>query len=598
MPVPILTPPQVAPAPATSRLSSLYSKYVKTAPHVVDPYSYTNFVRDVKKKSIKSLNMSIDETTANVVCKNGQVHNILLPRYSDVLSMLIENDVNVTISKDVPSIVKPESNDILTYVTRVIEILPNIIFILYVAYIARENFSGLFKHGKMKDSTYEMELRPNVTFEDVAGISSAKTDLLEVVDFLQNGDKYALLGAKVPTGILLSGRPGVGKTLLARAVAGQAVVPFISCSASEFMESFVGVGASRLRDLFHNARKNAPSILFIDEIDTIGKKRDGNGHGGHDEREQTLNQLLTLMDGFVQNEGVIVIAATNRPDMLDDALLRPGRFDRHIRIEMPDLNARVSILQVHTIHKPIDDDVNLKSLARITSGFSGADLANLCNEAAIYAARMNATSISKEHFDLAFDKITIGEAKPSTLLSIAKKRIISYHESGHALLGILLSEYDNVRKVSIVPRGNAGGVTYFEPMDDDIESGLVTRNYLENKIMVALAGRVAEEIVFGNNHITTGAAGDFVEVQSLARNMITKYGFSSKIGAANWDHVGDSAEVIINEEVTSMINRLYANTKFILEKNVVTLHKLALILLEKETLNKEELLDIVECTIL
>jgi cell division protease FtsH len=388
---------------------------------------------------------------------------------------------------------------------------------------------GPMDFGKSKSKFQEVP-ETGVTFVDVAGVEGAKLELQEVVDFLKNPDKYTQLGAKIPKGCLLVGPPGTGKTLLAKAVAGEAGVPFFSCAASEFVELFVGVGASRVRDLFEKAKSKAPCIVFIDEIDAVGRQRGSGMGGGNDEREQTINQLLTEMDGFEGNTGVIVLAATNRPDVLDSALLRPGRFDRQVTVDRPDVAGRVRILKVHSRGKTISADVDFEKVARRTPGFTGADLANLMNEAAIIAARRELTEISKEEIADALERIVAGAAKEGAVMSEKKKRLVAYHEAGHAIVGALMPEYDPVAKISIVPRGAAGGLTFFAPSEERLESGLYSRSYLENQMAVAMGGRVAELTIFGPEKVTTGASNDIMQATDLARKMVTEWGMSDQLG--------------------------------------------------------------------
>lgn len=429
------------------------------------------------------------------------------------------------------------------------------------------------------------EENTGVTFGDIAGAENAKHDLMEIVDFLKAPERYAKVGAKIPRGVLLVGPPGTGKTLLARAVAGEAGVPFFPCSGSEFIEMFVGVGASRVRQLFQKAMEKAPSIIFIDEIDAIGKQRGTNMMGGgNDERDQTINQLLTAMDGFKGNTGVIVIAATNRPDILDDALLRPGRFDRRVSVDLPDLTGRLGILGIHTRGKPLASDVDIQGIGRVTVGFSGADLESLCNEAAIYAARGHRDVITADDFDKALEKLTMGEERRTLLVTEEKKKLIAYHEAGHALLGLAFQDkgFDKVRKISIVPRGGAGGATYFEPDENHVDLSLVTREYLEQQIMVTLGGRIAEEIVFGEEKTTTGASGDFQMVHELAYSMITEYGFSDLGPVYLGDADGLSQD--ISQEVLGLVNEMYMRAYAIVELNRTLLDDIANTLLIKETL--------------
>ncbi|MGI6298613.1 MAG: ATP-dependent zinc metalloprotease FtsH [Saccharofermentanales bacterium] len=437
-----------------------------------------------------------------------------------------------------------------------------------------------------------------VTFADVAGADEEKEELREVVDFLQNPKKYSELGAKIPRGILLVGSPGTGKTLLAKAVAGESGVPFFSISGSDFVEMFVGVGASRVRDLFDNAKKNAPCIIFIDEIDAVGRHRGAGMGGGHDEREQTLNQLLVEMDGFGPNEGVIIMAATNRPDILDPALLRPGRFDRRVVVMRPDIKGREEILKVHARNKPIDESVDLREIAKITPGFTGADLANLLNEAALLAARRNAKSIIYEDISEAVFKVMIGPEKKSRIISDKERRLTAYHEAGHAIVLRTLSETDKVERVSIIPAGGAGGYTAHKPHEDQYYA---TTSKLFNDICVSLGGRAAEEMIFGE--ISTGASSDLQSANSIARDMITKYGMSERLGnmvfggsdevflGKDYGHVQNYSEKlasIIDEEIKRIIDEAYAEVKRVLGERLKTLGRLAAALLEKEKVEGPE----------
>ncbi len=437
-----------------------------------------------------------------------------------------------------------------------------------------------------------------VTFDDVAGADEEKDELQEVVEFLKNPKKYVDLGAKIPKGILLVGPPGTGKTLLARAVAGEAQVPFFSISGSDFVEMFVGVGASRVRNLFSNAKKKAPCIVFIDEIDAVGRHRGAGLGGGHDEREQTLNQLLVEMDGFGPNEGVIVLAATNRPDILDNALLRPGRFDRRIVVMRPDLKGREAILRVHAKGKPFDDDVDLGEIAKITPGFTGADLANLLNEAALLAARRNDKAIHYADISEAVFKVTIGPEKKSRVISEEERRLTAYHESGHAIVLREVSTTDRVERVSIIPAGGAGGYTAFKPSEDIY---FKTRTQLLAEIKMALGGRAAEDLVFGE--ISTGAGADLKEINRIARSMVTKYGMSERLGnvvtgnedevfiGRDYGHVMNHSEALqaaIDEEIARILDESYEETKAILGVNRLLLDRLADRLLEKEKIESAE----------
>ncbi len=437
-----------------------------------------------------------------------------------------------------------------------------------------------------------------VTFDDVAGAEEEKEELQEVVDFLKNPKKYTALGAKIPKGILLVGPPGTGKTLLARAVAGEAKVPFYSISGSDFVEMFVGVGASRVRNLFLNAKKTAPCIVFIDEIDAVGRHRGAGLGGGHDEREQTLNQLLVEMDGFGPNEGVIILAATNRPDILDNALLRPGRFDRRIMVMRPDIVGREAILKVHAKDKPLAEDINLAEIAKMTPGFTGADLANLLNEAALLAARRDDTVIHYSDIAEAVFKVTIGPEKRSRVINEEERKLTAFHESGHAIVLREVSTTDRVERVSIIPAGGAGGYTAFKPNEDMY---FKTKSQLIAEIMMALGGRAAEDIIFGET--STGASSDLKECNRIARGMVTKYGMSSRLGnvvtadeeevfiGRDYGHVmnhSDALQAAIDEEISMILDDAYQGTKQVLEENHVLLNELASLLLDKEKVESAE----------
>ena len=439
------------------------------------------------------------------------------------------------------------------------------------------------------DEDDEEEIENDTTLEDVAGIDEAKREVAEIVDFMKNPEVYQALGAKLPSGILLSGPPGCGKTLLARAIAGEAGVPMVITSGSEFVEMYVGVGAQRVRQMFEEAKKLSPCIIFIDEIDSIGRKRSASTSSSNSEQDQTMNQLLTEMDGFIKNTGIVVIAATNRPDMLDDALLRPGRFDRHVVISPPSFQGRVEILRVHTRNKPLDADVSLDAVARMTKGFTGAELENLCNEAAIHAARKRISSIKIACFDDALDKILIGLDSGASM-TVEQKRLVSYHEAGHVLMGILVNEYDLVKKVSIIPRGSTGGVTIFEPLEDN-NIGLYTQQYLENQLIVALGGRVAEELIFGRMKTTTGAYSDLQRVRKIAWSMVTDYGFSQNMGQVSWSDNGLSTAKAneIDSEVQFLVDCAHTKATELMQKNESYLHIIAAALLEKGVMSDEDL---------
>jgi len=446
-----------------------------------------------------------------------------------------------------------------------------------------------------------------VTFADVAGVDEAKEEVSELVDFLKDPAKFQKLGGKIPRGVLMVGPPGTGKTLLARAIAGEARVPFFTISGSDFVEMFVGVGASRVRDMFEQAKKHAPCIIFIDEIDAVGRHRGAGLGGGHDEREQTLNQLLVEMDGFEGNEGIIVIAATNRPDVLDPALLRPGRFDRQVVVPLPDIRGREHILKVHMRKVPLDKDVNPGVIARGTPGFSGADLANLVNEAALFAARANSRVVEMEHFEKAKDKIMMGAERKSMVMSEQEKKLTAYHEAGHAIVGLKVPSHDPVYKVSIIPRGRALGVTMFLPEEDRYS---FSKERLESQISSLFGGRIAESIIFGDDSVTTGASNDIQRATEIARNMVTKWGLSDRLGPLMYTEdegevflghsvtrhkqMSDETAHLIDEEVRNIIDRNYSRSESILEENLDKLHLMAQALIRYETIDTEQIKDIME----
>lgn len=458
--------------------------------------------------------------------------------------------------------------------------------------------NNIFGFGRSRARSINDGDRPTVTFTDVAGVDEAKEEVQEIVQFLREPEKFVQVGARIPKGVLMVGPPGTGKTLLARAIAGEAGVPFFHISGSEFVEMFVGVGASRVRDLFDKAKQHAPSIVFVDEIDAVGRQRGAGLGGGHDEREQTLNQILVEMDGFSNETNVIVIAATNRADVLDPALLRPGRFDRKVIVDLPDVRGRESILKIHSRGKPVSNDVSLSDLSRLTAGFSGADLANLVNEAAIFAARRGRNQIIPPDFQAAFDRIVIGPERKSAVMSIEDKEIIAYHEAGHALVQFFLPYTDPVQKITIIPRGRAGGFVMPLPQDRMLQ----TREYFEDRIATALAGRAAEEIVFGR--ITTGAANDLQQATRIARAMVMQFGMSERAGLLAFDessggvflgrdlsygrNYSEATATIIDEEVTQITNEAYRRAKDTIETNRDKLEKLAQTLIEVETLDRQE----------
>ncbi|PFU31874.1 cell division protein FtsH [Bacillus cereus] len=493
-----------------------------------------------------------------------------------------------------------ETSAWVTFFTSIIPFV--IIFILFFFLLnqAQGGGSRVMNFGKSKAKLYNDE-KKKVRFRDVAGADEEKQELVEVVEFLKDPRKFAEVGARIPKGVLLVGPPGTGKTLLARAVAGEAGVPFFSISGSDFVEMFVGVGASRVRDLFENAKKNAPCIIFIDEIDAVGRQRGAGLGGGHDEREQTLNQLLVEMDGFGANEGIIIIAATNRPDILDPALLRPGRFDRQITVDRPDVNGREAVLKVHARNKPLDENINLRAIATRTPGFSGADLENLLNEAALVAARQDKKKIDMSDIDEATDRVIAGPAKKSRVISEKERNIVAFHEAGHTVIGVVLDEADVVHKVTIVPRGQAGGYAVMLPKEDRY---FMTKPELLDKITGLLGGRVAEEIVFGE--VSTGAHNDFQRATGIARRMVTEFGMSDKLGPMQFgssqggqvflgrdfhseQNYSDAIAHEIDMEMQTIMKECYARAKQILTDNRDKLDLIAKTLLEVETLDAEQI---------
>ncbi|MFF2094394.1 ATP-dependent zinc metalloprotease FtsH [Paenibacillus sp. NPDC058174] len=492
----------------------------------------------------------------------------------------------------------------LTLLTSIIPFV--IIFVLFFFLMNQAQGGGgkVMNFGKSRARLYNEE-KKRITFEDVAGADEEKQELVEVVDFLKDPRKFNLVGARIPKGVLLVGPPGTGKTLLARAVAGEAGVPFFSISGSDFVEMFVGVGASRVRDLFENAKKNAPCIIFIDEIDAVGRQRGAGLGGGHDEREQTLNQLLVEMDGFGANEGIIIVAATNRPDILDPALLRPGRFDRQITVDRPDVKGREAVLKVHARNKPLEKDVKLDIIAKRTTGFTGADLENLLNEAALLAARRNKKDIGMREVDEAIDRVIVGTEKKSRVISEREKRIVAYHEAGHTIIGYFLEHADQVHKVTIIPRGKAGGYVIMLPKEDRM---LVTKQELLDRVTGLLGGRVAEELFIGE--IGTGAYSDFKQATSIVRSMIMEYGMSDKLGPMQFgqsqgqvflgrdlgheQNYSDAIAYEIDQEMQRMVNECYTIAKNLLTEKSKEVHIIAQTLLNEETLELEQIKNLIE----
>ena len=525
-------------------------------------------------------------------------YKVLTPNDPNLMSRLEKANVEIAVKK--PS----ESSQMLGILGSLILPLMFVIFIIILAKSLQAGGSQAMSFGKSKAKML-LDSKVKTTFKDVAGIDEEKKELEEIVDFLKNGEKYIKLGARIPKGVLLVGPPGTGKTLMAKAVAGEAGVPFFSISGSDFVEMFVGVGASRVRDLFEQAKKHQPCIIFIDEIDAVGRQRGAGLGGGHDEREQTLNQLLVEMDGFDENTNIIVIAATNRPDILDNALLRPGRFDRQIYINAPDVKGREEILKVHAKNKQLEPDVDLKVLAKRTPGFTGADLQNLLNESALLAARNNESKISMEDIDNSIDRVIAGVEKKSRVLTDEDKELTSYHEVGHALIDKLLKDANELHKVSIIPRGMALGVTWTRPKDEKVH---VSKAKLLAKITVSLGGRAAEEIVYGPDRVSTGASQDLINVTNIARKMVTAWGMSEKLGTMaygkneenvfmgrDFGHQRDYSEQVayeIDTEIKQIVDERYALAKELLNQNRDMLEAISRELLEKETIDEKALEEI------
>ena len=561
--------------------------------------AYTDFVSQVQEGNVTDvyidLNSAVPTGTVSFMLKDGDgARTVNVSDVEDVKDLLDENDVRYSMSAI------PEASVLTTVFLPLLITLAGVFLLFYL--LNRQNGGANAKAMNFGKSRARMTGQDEikVTFADVAGLKEEKEELEEIVDFLKSPKKYVQLGARIPKGVLLEGPPGTGKTLLAKAVAGEAGVPFFSISGSDFVEMFVGVGASRVRDLFQDAKKNAPCIVFIDEIDAVARRRGSGLGGGHDEREQTLNQLLVEMDGFGVNEGIIVMAATNRKDILDPAILRPGRFDRNVIVGRPDVGGREEILRVHAKNKPLGDDVDLRQIAQTTAGFTGADLENLLNEAAILAAKDNRVFIQQQDIRHAFVKVGIGPEKKSRIVSDKERRITAYHEAGHAILFHALPDVGPVYSVSIIPTGGAGGYTMPLPEKDDMFN---TKGHMLQEITVALGGRVAEEEVFDD--ITTGASQDIRQATAIAKSMITKFGMSERLGMINYDN--DSEEVFIgrdfghtsrgygekvagtiDEEVKRIIDECYAKARRIIQEHHDVLDKCAKLLLEKEKITRSE----------
>lgn len=574
-----------------------------------EEYNVQQFMQTLDNGAIAEMTMQPKNKIiriTGILEKDKQPFIVQVPDNTEIIATITEKATEQSVLK------VEEEEQPSAFVNFLTMMLPFLIIGLIFFFIFTRAQGGggggrVMNFGKSKAKLYNEE-KAKVRFTDVAGADEEKQELVEVVEFLKDPRKFTKVGARIPKGVLLVGPPGTGKTLLARAVAGEAGTPFFSISGSDFVEMFVGVGASRVRDLFENAKKNAPCIIFIDEIDAVGRQRGAGLGGGHDEREQTLNQLLVEMDGFDANEGIIMIAATNRPDILDPALLRPGRFDRQIPVNRPDVKGREAVLKVHARNKPLAEDVNLKTIAMRTPGFSGADLENLLNEAALVTARHDNNVITMEEIDEAIDRVIAGPAKKSRVISEKERKIVAYHESGHTIIGMVLDDADTVHKVTIVPRGQAGGYAVMLPKEDRY---MVTRAELFDRITGLLGGRVAEEIIFGKDHVSTGASNDFQRATGIAKKMITEYGMSEKIGPTQFNGSG-SDEVFLGRDINSdknyseeiaheidtetqnFINSCYERAKQILTENREKLELIAEKLLEVETLDAEQIKSLFE----
>ena len=556
--------------------------------------AYSTFLNDIRTNTLKDVDMTSNSETINVTKKDGTKYQTVMPMYDrDLLADLSKTDATVTGQPE-------ERRGLLTQI--LISWFPMLLLIGFYVFYMRQmqggGGKGAFSFGKSKAKMLTAD-QVKTTFADVAGCDEAKEEVGEVVDFLRDPSKFQKLGGRIPKGILMVGPPGTGKTLLAKAIAGEAKVPFFTMAGSDFVEMFVGVGASRVRDLFEQAKKNAPCIIFIDEIDAVGRKRGGAGFsGGHDEREQTLNQMLVEMDGFEGSEGVIIIAATNRADVLDDALTRPGRFDRQVTVDLPNVKGREQILQVHLKKVPLADGVDAMQIARGTPGYSGAQLANLVNEAALFAARKNRRVVTMEDFEQARDKINMGPERRSNTMT--EKEIINtaYHEAGHVIVGYLMPEHDPLNKVTIVPRGQALGFAQFLPEGDRVSE---TFTKLESQLSTLFAGRIAEGLIFGEDKITTGASSDIHRATQIARAMVTQWGFSKELGPIFYQNedgmgaikgVSEESQKLIDTEMRKIIDRNYNRAKQTLEDNIDILHAMKDALLKYETLDRKQIDDL------
>ena len=562
--------------------------------------SYSEFINQVKSSQIRSVVIEADGKTISGTYNNGTTFVTYGLNDPKLVDDLLANNIEI--------LTEPPAKPSL-FLQILIQWFPMLLLIGVWLFFMRQmqgggGGKGAMSFGKSK-AKMMTEDQNKVTFADVAGVEEAKEEVEELVDFLKDPSKFQKLGGKIPKGVLMVGSPGTGKTLLARAIAGEAKVPFFTISGSDFVEMFVGVGASRVRDMFAQATKHAPCIIFIDEIDAVGRHRGAGVGGGHDEREQTLNQLLVEMDGFEGHEGTIVIAATNRPDVLDPALLRPGRFDRQVVVPLPDIRGREQILKVHMRKVPIADDVIPSIIARGTPGFSGADLANLVNEAALFSARSNNTKVGMNEFELAKDKIMMGAERKSMVMSEDEKKLTAYHESGHAIVGRLVPEHDPVHKVTIIPRGRALGVTMFLPEDDRYSNN---KQRLESQICTLYGGRIAEELIYGKDKVTTGASNDIERATEIAKNMVTKWGLSEKMGPMSYSDeegevflgrsvtqtktMSDDTANDIDSEVRSLVDKSYSTATKMIKDNMDKLHAMTDALMTYETIDKDQIDDI------
>ena len=555
---------------------------------------YTTFITDIENGQVRQAKFEDNEIL--VTKADGAKYTTVIPlEDKNLLNDLLNKKVKV---EGTP----PERRGLLSQI--LIAWFPMLLLIGVWVFFMRQMQGGGGKAMSFGKSRARMMTQEQIktTFADVAGCDEAKEEVAEIVDFLREPKKFQNLGGKIPKGILMVGPPGTGKTLLAKAIAGEAKVPFFTISGSDFVEMFVGVGASRVRDMFEQAKKNAPCLIFIDEIDAVGRQRGAGLGGGHDEREQTLNQMLVEMDGFEGNEGVIVIAATNRPDVLDPALTRPGRFDRQVVVGLPDVKGREQILKVHMRKVPVGPDVDAMTLARGTPGYSGADLANLVNEAALFAARTNKRIVTMVEFEKAKDKINMGPERRTMIMTDKQKESTAYHEAGHAIVGYLVPEHDPVHKVTIIPRGRALGVTFFLPEGDQVS---ISQKQLESKLSTLYAGRLAEDLIYGEENISTGASNDIKVATNIARNMVTQWGFSDKLGPilytedegevflgrsmAKAKHMSDETAHVIDEEVRAIVTRNYARARQILIDNMDILHAMKDALVKYETIEEEQI---------